>query len=290
MEMNMQSLPLYQVDAFADAVFGGNPAAVCPLERWLDGALMQAIAAENNLSETAFFVPATSSECDFELRWFTPTSEVDLCGHATLAAAHVVYQHLGFKAASLRFHSRSGVLKVTRAQDGYALDFPEWTLERVTDDDSAMARALGVVPQEIYRSEDWVVVLESAAQVRSIRPDESLLKALEARGVIITASGDAGSGVDCVSRAFFPKLGIAEDPVTGSAHCALTPYWSKRLSKAQLIAEQGLSRRGRLRCKMLAGGRVEIAGNAQLYLEGRIFVPHSFKSVWARQNHTRLPK
>lgn len=265
------SQKIYQVDAFASKVFEGNPAAVCPLEAWLDDALMQRMGQENNLSETAFFVPSTRDGYDFDLRWFTPTEEVDLCGHATLATAYIIFNKLDFAGDVIRFHSASGLLSVARAGDLLTLDFPAWPLEK-THDHPAIADALQVTPVEIYKSYDWVVVLESAQAVQQLTPDFAAMKLLDARGLIVTAPADANSGFDFVSRAFFPKLGIEEDPVTGSAHCALTPYWAKRLGKTTLKAEQGGARKGQLTCELAAGGRIRISGQAQLYLEGVCWV------------------
>jgi PhzF family phenazine biosynthesis protein len=221
------ALPMYQVDAFASQVFEGNPAAVCPLEHWLSDEVLQNIAAENNLSETAFFVPVNDGRHDFHLRWFTPVEEVDLCGHATLAAAFVIDQKLHFKGEAIRFTSRSGTLTVHPQADEYTLDFPEWPLENVSDWQEISA-CLGVKPKEVYRSHDWLVVLERAEEVLRLAPDFAKMKQLEARGLIVTAPGSGE--IDCVSRAFFPKLGIEEDPVTGSAHCAIAPYWWRRLA------------------------------------------------------------
>lgn len=261
---------LYQVDAFTDHVFGGNPAAVMPLEVWLADELMQQIAEENNLSETAFFVPATDGEHDYHLRWFTPLNEIDLCGHATLAAAFVIFTKLGFTGELVRFASRSGTLTVAREGEWLALDFPAWSYEKVPQH-TGLIRALGAVSREIYQSQDWLVVLENAAQVAALAPDFGELGILEGRGIIVTAPGDAGSSIDFVSRAFFPKLGINEDPVTGSAHCVLTPYWVRRLGKSRLTAEQLSKRGGKLICE-LHGERVRILGQARLFMEASCFL------------------
>lgn len=266
------SQKIYQVDAFASKVFEGNPAAVCPLAAWLDDALMQRIGQENNLSETAFFVPSTRDGYDFDLRWFTPTEEVDLCGHATLATAFIIFTKLGFAGDVIRFHSASGLLSVARDGDLLTLDFPTWPLEK-TGEHPAIAQALHITPVEIYKSHDWVVVLDSAQAVQRLKPDFAAMKLLDARGLIVTAQADANSGFDFVSRAFFPKLGIEEDPVTGSAHCALTPYWAKRLGKTPLKAEQGGVRKGQLTCALGPDGRILISGQAQLYLEGVCWLP-----------------
>jgi PhzF family phenazine biosynthesis protein len=260
---------VYQVDAFTDHVFGGNPAAVMPLQAWLTDAQMQRIAEENNLSETAFFVPMTDGAHDYQLRWFTPVDEVDLCGHATLAAAFVIFTKLGFAADVLRFSSRSGTLTVARTGELFTLNFPVWEFEKVPQH-TGLIRALGVTSREIYQSQDWLVVLDSRAQLEALMPDFGALAMIEGRGILVTAPGNAGSGVDFVSRAFFPKLGIQEDPVTGSAHCVLTPYWSNRLGKTHLVAEQLSKRCGKLICE-LRGDRVAISGNARLYMEGVCF-------------------
>lgn len=261
-------LPLYQVDAFATQVLRGNPAAVCPLEQWLPDALMQAVALENNLSETAFFVPA-DGDYDFHLRWFTPLEEVDLCGHATLATAWVIFHKLGFDKPIIRFKSLSGLLTVERKGTLLALNFPEWPLMPVARYDE-IATALGVRPVAVFKSHDWVAVLESETQLKALAPDQGAMGRLDCRGVIVTAPGDAA---DFASRAFFPKLGVPEDPVCGSAHCALTPYWSERLGKTKLLAHQVSTRPGELHCTRLPGGRVEIAGEAQLFLEGTCYLP-----------------
>lgn len=265
------SQKIYQVDAFASKVFEGNPAAVCPLERWLDDARMQRIAQENNLSETAFFVPSMRDGYDFHLRWFTPTEEVDLCGHATLASAFVIFNKLGFAGDVIRFESASGLLSVARSGDLLTLDFPAWPLEK-TGAHPAIDAALRVTPVDIYKSHDWLVVLDSVHAVQRLKPDFAAMKQLDARGLIVTAPADANSGFDFVSRAFFPKLGVEEDPVTGSAHCALTPYWAARLHKTQLNAEQGGARKGQLACELASDGRIRISGQAQLYMEGVCFI------------------
>lgn len=262
---------IYQVDAFASKIFEGNPAALCPLAAWLDDALMQRIAQENNLSETAFFVPSARDGYDFDLRWFTPTEEVDLCGHATLASAFIIFTKLGFAGDAIRFHSASGLLSVSRNGEMLTLDFPAWPLEK-TGVQPAIAAALHVTPTEIYKSHDWLVVLDSAKAVRDLKPDFAAMKLLDARGLIVTAAADVPSGFDFVSRAFFPKLGVEEDPVTGSAHCALTPYWAKRLGKTHLKAEQGGTRKGQLTCELAKNGRIFISGQAQLYMQGVCWV------------------
>ncbi len=267
--------PIYQVDAFASAVFRGNPAAVCPLDYWLDDAVMQAIAAENNLSETAFFVPSEAADTDFHIRWFTPTEEVDLCGHASLATAHVIFHRLGFTREVIRFHSLSGPLLVQKMADGFELNFPVWPLTPAPMSTyETMATALGEPVREVFQSFDWLVILEHHAQVAALKPDFLALAQLDCRGVIVSAPADPATGLDFVSRAFFPKLGINEDPVTGSAHCALIPYWAKRLGKTAMRAEQISARIGELAVSLAANDRVTIRGQTQLYLEGQYYLPH----------------
>jgi predicted PhzF superfamily epimerase YddE/YHI9 len=257
-------IPLYQVDAFASNLFTGNPAAVCPLERWLDEPLMQAIAAENNLSETAFFTPRDG---DFELRWFTPAREVDLCGHATLASAFVVFQHLDRARGDVRFHTRSGPLEVRRAGELLAMDFPS-RAPVASPTPPELVAGLGRTPQETLRSRDYLAVLGSESEVRALEPRMERLMELDTFGVIATAPGDR---VDFVSRFFAPRVGVPEDPVTGSAHCTLVPFWSQRLGRTRLQAHQVSPRGGELDCED-RGDRVTLAGRAVLYLEGTIQV------------------
>ncbi len=259
-------LPLFQVDAFTDRVFGGNPAAVCPLPRWLDDATLAAIAAENNLSETAFIVPRGD---DWELRWFTPTIEVDLCGHATLATALVLLRQHPVREL-LRFHSReAGVLTVRRDGERLVLDFPARPPSPI-EIPEGLAEALGgTAPEALLRARKNVAVFADEATVRALAPDLGYIAKMEGDGLIVTAPGDE---VDFVSRYFAPHAGIDEDPVTGSAHCTLTPYWAERRSKTTLEARQVSARGGMLRCT-LAGDRVQIGGTGVLYLEGTIEVP-----------------
>lgn len=262
----MAELPIYQVDAFTNQTFGGNPAAVCPLETWLPDETLQNIAAENNLSETAFFVPEGD---DYHLRWFTPLVEVDLCGHATLSAAFIIFEELGHKSDTLNFTGRSGPLTVTRKDDGFMLDFPIWAYEKI-ESHPALADALGQTPDEIYKSVDYVAVYKSADMIRALDPDmEKLKKLTEMRGVVCTAKGE--NNIDFVSRWFGPQVGVPEDPVTGSAHCVLTPLWGKRLEKTEMNARQLSQRSGELHCT-LRGERVEIKGEAKLYMKGVIYV------------------
>lgn len=255
-------LKQYQVDAFATRVFQGNPAAVCPLESWLDDGLLQAIANENNLSETAFFVPV---ERGFHLRWFTPLAEVDLCGHATLATAHVLFEILGFPDKQIIFQTRSGELVVESTEGLLTMNFPARppVLRPMSD---ALAEALGHTPQEVWAANDYIAVFESEEIVRSIAPDFAKLQELDLRGVIVTAPGKE---VDFVSRFFAPKIGIPEDPVTGAAHCELTPYWAQRLGKNSFEARQLSARGGRLSCR-LDENRVILAGKAVTFMVGEI--------------------
>jgi predicted PhzF superfamily epimerase YddE/YHI9 len=257
-------IPIFQVDAFTSRVFAGNPAAVCPLKEWLDDATLQAIAAENNLSETAFFVPG---DTDFHIRWLTPTQEVDLCGHATLASAWVVFNHLDPSATVAVFSSRSGPLKVARAGDMLVMDFPSRPPEPCPAPSPAL-EGLGRAPREILASRDYLAVYDSEDEVRALRPDMARLRGLDRLGVIATAPGTRS---DFVSRFFAPGAGIDEDPVTGSAHCTLTPYWAQRLGKDRLHAFQVSARGGELFC-MPRGDRVAIAGRAARYLQGVIDV------------------
>jgi PhzF family phenazine biosynthesis protein len=257
-------LPIHQIDAFADAVFAGNPAAVVPLDAWLDDSLMQAIAAENNVAETAFFVPDGD---EWRLRWFTPEVEVDLCGHATLASAWLISERLQPGRASMRFHTRSGALDVTRAGELLTLDFPA-RAPLACAPPPTLAAALGKAPREIMAARDYFCVFASEDDVRALAPDMAALAALDKFAVIVTAPGD---GCDFVSRFFAPAQGIAEDPVTGSAHCTLIPYWAKRLRKTRLEARQISKRGGVLTCED-RGARVGISGRCAPYLEGTISV------------------
>lgn len=264
------TLPIYQVDAFTSRLFGGNPAAVVPLERWLPDAVLQAIASENNLAETAYFVPLADGS--FHLRWFTPALEVDLCGHATLAAAFVLARRLGHGDGVLRFASRSGELRVACDGPVFTLDFPVWAHGEPLTADPGFAAALGAQPAEMYPGKYHLLVFDAPDQIRALRPDYRALAAIEHFAVIATAPGEVFGDADFVSRFFAPRAGIDEDPVTGSAHCVLTPYWSRRLGKTRLKARQISARGGELICE-LRGDRVAIAGHAVLYLRGEIEVP-----------------
>jgi len=260
-------IPIYQLDAFTDRRFAGNPAAICPLEAWLPDATLQAIAAENNLSETAFLVPAADG---YELRWFTPATEVDLCGHATLASGEVVFRFLAPDLREVRFRTRrAGVLTVSRRGDELVMDFPGRPPARV-EPPAALAAALGAAPREVLAGErDYLAVFERAGDVRALRPDMRALATLDRSAVVVTAPGEGG--VDFVSRFFAPSLGVDEDPVTGSAHCVLAPYWAKRLGRKSLKARQLSARGGDIACEV-AGDRVLLAGKVALYLEGAITV------------------
>ncbi len=260
----MTTLQMYQVDAFTNRVFGGNPAAVCPLDHWLPDALMLAIAAENNLAETAFFVQEGEG---YRLRWFTPVAEVDLCGHATLASADVLFRVLRYEGTAIRFATRSGVLEVERREGGYLMNFPA-TVPVPCEPPPALIAGLGAVPEVTLKAFDYVAVLASEAQVRALAPDFARLAALDLRGVAVTAPGER---VDFVSRFFAPALGINEDPVTGSAHCELAPYWSARLGKPSLQAEQVSPRGGAVRCDVL-GDRITLFGHAAHYMSAVITV------------------
>jgi PhzF family phenazine biosynthesis protein len=256
-------IPLYQVDAFTSRLFAGNPAAVCLLESWLDEATMQAIAAENNLSETAFLVSRGERN---ELRWFTPTVEIDLCGHATLATAYILFQ-LHPDRARVAFETKSGELVVERDGDRLRMDFPS-RAPAPCDIHPDLARALGKKPAQVLAARDYLCVYDSEQEVRALTPDMALLATVDRFAVIVTAPG---ADVDFVSRFFAPAGGVNEDPVTGSAHCTLIPYWSKRLGKTRLHARQVSARSGELYCEDL-GARVTMAGYAALYLEGTITV------------------
>jgi PhzF family phenazine biosynthesis protein len=252
----------YQVDAFASRVFEGNPAAVCPLDAWLPDELMQAIAAENNLSETAFFVPEGDG---FRLRWFTPVSEVDLCGHATLATAHVILDILGHAADRVEFGTRSGRLTVMRDGEMLAMDFPA-QLPTPVEITAALVAALGAEPTEVLAAMDYIAVFDDEATVRALSPDMNKLSALDLRGVAVTAPG---RDYDFVSRFFAPRVGVPEDPVTGSAHCKLAPYWAGRLGKTELMARQVSKRGGDVRCRLM-GERVILSGQAVTFMVGEI--------------------
>ena len=258
-------IPIYQIDAFTDRLFGGNPAAVCPLERWLPDATLQAIAAENNLSETAFFVPAGDG---FELRWFTPKVEVELCGHATLATGHLLLHRLEPGRDLVAFTTRSGRLAVARDGDLLAMDFPAYPPEPV-DAPAGLFDAIGHDAEAVLRGNYLMVVVRSERAVRALEPDFAAMDRAGINEVIVSARG---SDCDFVSRFFAPGFGVPEDPVTGSAHCSLVPYWAHRLGRTRLRARQVSRRGGELACE-LRGDRVSIAGRAVMYLEGEIELP-----------------
>ena len=283
MQMN---LAIYQVDAFTDHVFGGNPAAVIPLESWLDDATLQAIASENNLSETAYFVPTATG---YELRWFMPTGEVNLCGHGTLATAHVLFTHLRVADAMIHFDTKSGRLSVEKHPHGYAMVLPAISIYpvRLTDIPDKLALGLGLVGgntqavdhnmiiDEVLTTSsgsDYIVVLSSSAALETLMPDQSQWTDLNSRRVIVTAMSD-DANVDFVSRCLYTQLGKSEDPVTGSAHCQLTPYWVSKLGKTKLTATQLSKRRGYLHCELIKdtnGDRIKLIGNAVDYMVGQI--------------------
>jgi PhzF family phenazine biosynthesis protein len=260
-------LKLYQIDAFTDTVFGGNPAAVCPLDQWPEDELLQKISMENNLAETAFYVKDGDQ---YTIRWFTPTIEVNLCGHATLATAYVLFYHENHIGDRINFHSpRSGILPVTRDGDLLTLNFPADTLQKI-DVTHDLSAAFTSTPKLAFKGKtDYLLVFESEEVVKGLAPDYVAVSKLPVRGVIATAKGDK---VDFVSRFFAPQSGINEDPVTGSAHTSLTPYWSKVLAKTELNARQLSPRTGALKCRV-KGDRVEISGTCQPYLVGEIFLP-----------------
>lgn len=260
-------LPIYQVDAFSDQVLRGNPAAVCPLQEWLPEALMLSIARENNLSETAFLV---GGEGEYEIRWFTPACEVPLCGHATLASAMVIREFLEPGRDRVRFQSASGPLGVSHEGGWYELDFPADPGVEIAATPE-LVKSLGCEPIEARLANYYFAVFESAQQLLDLQPDFACMARLDRTGVIVTAPGD---DIDFVSRFFAPQAGIDEDPVTGSAHCTLTPYWSARLGKNRLEARQISARGGFLKCTM-RGDRVGIAGQAAVYMQGEIRVPDS---------------
>jgi len=257
-------IPIHQIDAFAARAFAGNPAAVCPLDAWLADDVLQAIAMENNLSETAFLV--ARADGDYDLRWFTPTVEVDLCGHATLASAYVIARDLEPGRDRIGFHTRSGALNVTRDGDLYALDFPSQPPQPVTPElVRTVSEALGSAPLEVHRAIKFLALLASEQAVLDARPDLAQVTHLD-DGLIVSAPGE---DCDFVSRYFAPHAGIPEDPVTGSAHCVLTPFWARRLDKARMTARQVSKRGGELEVED-RGARVMIAGRCTPYMSGRI--------------------
>ena len=267
----MKKLTQYQVDAFATRIFEGNPAAIVPLESWLDDNVLQALAMENNLSETAYFVPENSS---YRLRWFTPTDEVDLCGHATLAAAHILFQHLGFQENTIAFETRSGQLNVTRSTNSdttkLCMNFPLLTPTEC-EPPQALLDALGTTPEVILGHDDYLVVLPDQSAVENLSPNLNLLTKIDRRGVIVTAPGNQH---DFVSRFFAPKYGIPEDPATGSAHCILAAYWGNRLNKTSMSARQLSQRGAEVHCDV-DGDRVTLTGQAVTVMETTVYLPES---------------
>ncbi len=260
-------LPIYQVDAFTDQLFGGNPAAVIPLKSWLSDDVMQKIAAENNLSETAFFTQINNTT--FELRWFTPAYEIDLCGHATLATAHIIYSELGYNESSITFKTlKAGNLEVTRSNDLYVLNFPSRIPEPFTAPQELISAIGNIQPIEVLKSRDFMFVYENENIVKNLTPDFSAIAKITKKGVIATSKGD---NIDFVSRFFIPGAGIDEDPVTGSSHCNLIPYWAEKLQKNKLVALQISERIGKLYCEN-KNERVLMAGNAITYLKGFIYI------------------
>lgn len=258
-------IKIYQIDAFADKIFSGNPAAVCPLNEWLPDELLQNIAMENNLAETAFYVKESEG---LRIRWFTPTIEVDLCGHATLATAFVLFYHENYSEEKIVFNSRSGPLTITKSDEVLTLNFPVDTLVEVNSIPE-LEQGLGVKPLKTFKGKtDYMLVFENEDQIKNMNPDFKLIGTVNTRGIIVTAKGD---NVDFVSRFFGPQSGMDEDPVTGSAHTSLSPYWAKVLNKTEFTALQLSKRLGKLKCKLL-GDRVEISGTAKLFLVGTISI------------------
>lgn len=260
------NLKIYQVDAFTDQVFGGNPAAVCPLETWLDEPAMQKIAMENNLSETAYFVKNGN---EFDIRWFTPTAEIDLCGHATLASAFVIYEFLNYDKEKVVFNYGGGQLTVKKNGDLLEMDFPSSMPVEVAEP-QGLSEAIGAKPKRILKARDYVLVYEDEETIKNMRPDFKALTKIDAStfsAFVVTAPG---KNSDFVSRVFAPKIGIDEDPVTGSTHTELIPYWANTLSKTKMEALQLSKRGGRIKCELL-GDRVAISGRAVTYLVGEVF-------------------
>ena len=258
-------IPSYHIDAFAGAIFSGNPAMVCPLDRWLDDETLQLIARENNLPVTAFFV---EKDDHYELRWYTPTVELNLCGHGTVAAAAVVFESMDPSKESAAFKTKGGTFNVVKDGPHISMDFPVHEAVSCAMKPEDLVRALGREPKEILKSKNYLAVYEGEADIRAITPDMELLKEVDCLGAIVTAKGE---DADFVSRYFAPKLGISEDAATGSTHCTLAPYWSKRLGKRKLHAIQLSQRRGELWCESL-DDRVRISGKAVRYAEGFLYV------------------
>lgn len=257
-------IPMYQVDAFSEEIFKGNPAEICILSEWIDENLMQNIAMENNLSETAFCLV---KEDICELRWFTPEEEIDLCGHATLATAYIIFEILNYPNNIVKFITKSGILTVEKQGDSMTMEFPsrEGTKAEITEQ---LIKGLGKEPQEVYKSRDLMVVYDKEQDIKELNPNMELLKLVDAFGIIVTAKGESS---DFVSRYFAPSCGVPEDPVTGSAHCTLIPYWSKILGKKKMIAYQLSKRGGALQCEY-DRDIVRISGKAKLFFKGEIYL------------------
>jgi len=258
-------LTLYQVDAFTSTLFKGNPAAVVPLEKWIDDELMQQLAMENNLAETVFFVPSKQTGADYDIRWFTPEFEINLCGHATLASAFILFEFLGFKKSKLVFHSQSGILKVEKKNTLYEMDFPSWKPERIDIYPENIVGILGI--KEIigtYKYRDLLIEVATEEEVLTAKPDFTALKKIKEM-VILTAPGKEA---DFVSRFFAPSAGIDEDPVTGSAHSQLIPFWSEKLNKKKMFAKQLSKRGGDIHCEQLSNERVMMGGECVFYMKG----------------------
>ncbi|QCK14615.1 PhzF family phenazine biosynthesis protein [Mangrovivirga cuniculi] len=266
--MKKNSYNFYQVDAFAEKIFEGNPAAVVPLDFWFDDEVMQSIAKENNLSETAFFIPINAEENEYQLRWFTPEVEVNLCGHATLASAFVLFNIMEVPGDSIRFQSRSGMLEVKRSGELYWLDFPKMEYNEA-EVSPTIVESMGIAPLKVYTSEDdWLFLYQSEDQVRSLKPNMEMLKDFPARGVIVTSKSEE---YDAISRFFAPSVGIDEDFVTGSSFTKLIPFWSDRLDKDELHFYQASSRGGVV-FGNVKGERVDIGGKAKLYSKGKFYI------------------
>lgn len=263
----MKKLNLYQVDAFATAVFKGNPAAVCPLGAWLTDQQMQRIAEENNVSETAFFVPDGNH---FHIRWFTPNTEVALCGHATLASSFILFEHLNYSGSEIVFQSQSGELRVTKQNNQLQMDFPALPYKKIIPS-KALLNAMNVQPREVYQSTfDLLCIFDDESEVQKAHLDLFAISQLEHRGLILSAPGTT---TDVYSRCFYPACNVSEDPVTGSAHCVIAPYWCERLNKNTITALQGLKRQGSLHCE-IHKDRVLLSGTCHLYMHGTIFIPN----------------
>lgn len=261
---------IYQVDAFTNKIFGGNPAAVCPLDHWLPDETLLNITAENNLSETAFFVPSKQEDTDFDLRWFMPEAEVDLCGHATIAAAFTIFEHLNFPKDTVNFSSRSGILSVKKDQDTLRMTFPVWKVEP-TVTSHALEEILGKQPKSLFKGHYWMAVFEDENDIIEIRPDFNALKKIHDIDFLIVTAQSKKKDIDFISRFFCPKMGVNEDPVTGSAHCVTAPYWAGQLHKNKLRAYQASKRGGYIECEVKTNA-VEISGQAALYMKGVIYV------------------